>query len=152
MQGAPAVVGDLVVFSVVGGTEFGVNRFTRELAWTYTSLPIQATVAQTESVGSIVYHDAGDQTIVALQAATGAVVWKGGYGGQAVVDFLGTDRAVYVSVARDLVVLDCQSGREVQRVRRGSATASGIVASPAIFADGRIYAVADNALLCLKER
>ena len=152
VQGAPVIIGDIVIFSVVGGDEFAVNRFTQQLVWTFRSSPIQATVAESEGFGTTVYHDAGDQTIVALDAATGTLLWKGSYGGQATVDFLVSERFVYVSVARDLVVLDRTNGREVQRIRRASSLQNRIFSSPAAFAEGRIYVAADYEVLCYKER
>lgn len=95
--------------------------------------------------------DAGDRSIVAVDAATGNVKWKGQYGGQATADFAVSDSALYVPVGGDLVVLDRRTGMEVQRIRRGDAFTSSVVGSPT-YADGRVYVVANNAVLCFKER
>lgn len=144
VTGGPVVYGNLVIFSTIGGYEFSVNRFTRQVAWTFTPTPQQATFAQTELLEDVVYHDGGDRYLYALRAADGTVVWKAALYNQPIVNFVVTSRFVYVTDDPKLLVLDRASGRQVASID------GRFMSSVAVF-DGRIFIASTTAAMCFYE-
>jgi outer membrane protein assembly factor BamB len=116
VQGAPALHGNLVIFTSAGGYCYAIDRTTRQIAWQYTPRPQHTTSAQAEVVGDVVYIDGGDDNVRALGAADGVEQWHTQVGVQLTTDFLATTRRLVFGSGRYLIVLNREDGREVLRV------------------------------------
>lgn len=148
--GSPVVYGDLVIFSTIGGYEFGVNRFTRQIAWSFTPTTQQATFAQTQLRGELVYHDGGDRYLYALRAADGTIAWKAALHSQPNVDFVVTEKYIYVTDDPKLLILERATGRRVALVDEPQ-TENGRFNSSVTLADGRIFVASASAAMCFHE-
>ncbi|MGQ0539623.1 MAG: outer membrane protein assembly factor BamB family protein [Gemmatimonadaceae bacterium] len=148
-MGAPAVYRDLVIFHSVGGYEWAVNRFTREIVWRFTPTPTQATVSQTELYGDVVYHDGGDNHIYALRAVDGSLVWK------APIDasphgFVVTERHLFIAAQGWFNVLDRATGRRIATVTQPGNSSGAFVSAPA-YSNGRVFVAGRGAAICFHE-
>jgi outer membrane protein assembly factor BamB len=146
VNGAPALYQDLVLVAARGGRLWAIDRTTRRVAWQFTPATRQATDAQPEVYGDVMYHDGGDNNLYALSAADGAVRWRAPMRGTTLADLLVTERRVYATDGLRLYIFDRQTGRPVVRVtqpRKGEG--EGHFASPAAFADGQVFILVTGA-------
>jgi outer membrane protein assembly factor BamB len=116
VQGAPAVHGNLVIFTSAGGYCYAIDRTTRQIVWQHTPTPQHTTSAQAEVFGDVVYIDGGDDTVYALGAVDGVERWHAPVGVQLTTDILATARRLVFGSGRYLIVLNRDDGREVLRV------------------------------------
>jgi len=149
-MGAPSVYGNFVVFMSVGGYSYAVDRFSRAVVWRFNPDPLQATLAQDEVYGDVVYHDGGDNFLYALRASDGTQLWKGPISGQPQSDFLVTDRHIYVAVGNKLDVLERKSGRRVAMVNPPRDPEVQFYTAPT-YAAGRVFIGVKRAAVCFTE-
>jgi len=145
VSGAPVVYDRLVIFTGIGGYTWAVDRMNQQIVWRYVARPTGATVTPAQIYGDAVYLDAGDEHLIALRAADGAVLWKARVGAYAAHDLLITERRVYVPWGLMLSIFDRANGRLVARVRQPGRDIESYIASPAA-TDGRggIYITVDD--------
>ena len=96
------------------------------------------------------YHDGGDRFLYALRAEDGSLIWKAAIDGQPNVDFLVTEKHIYVAVDTKFVVLERASGRRVAAIDEPG-TSTGRFISPASFSGGRVFVTGDGAAICFLE-
>jgi outer membrane protein assembly factor BamB len=116
LRGAPALFGNLVIFTSAGGHAYAVDRATRTIVWHHVPVPQHTTDAQAEVVGDVVYIDGGDDRVYALGAADGAERWHADVGLELTTDILATDRRLIFASGRYLVILDRATGQELLRM------------------------------------
>jgi outer membrane protein assembly factor BamB len=143
VRGAPVVSGRIVAFETAGGHEFGIDRFTAQLAWEYKPQTQHSTEAETELYDHVVYHDGGDGYIYALRIADGSQLWRAttdlSLGGAITNrDMLITERRVTFSDGMTLHVLDREDGHEIAQTKQPG-TWDSFFASPAAYSNGRIF-------------
>lgn len=131
--GAPGFFGNLVIVAAVGGRTWAVNRATQRIAWQFTPPAQFATLSEAEVAGDRVFVDGGDESIYALDAATGAVTWRAATM-SATRDLLVTDRRVYYPRDGTLHALDRATGRQLATAR---VTPDGDIWETAAATDGR---------------
>ncbi|NUO61957.1 MAG: PQQ-binding-like beta-propeller repeat protein [Gemmatimonadaceae bacterium] len=144
VNGAPVVWGNLVIFESIGGHEYAVDRSTQRLVWEHKPNTTNATEAESELFGDIVYHDGGDGYIDALRASDGSLVWRAAFGGMTTRDLLVTDRRVIFTDGGSLRVLDRATGREIVRLQQPR-TSDSFFGSPAAYANGQIFVTVGGA-------
>lgn len=138
VQGAPAVAGDVVVFTSVGGRVYGIDRATGRLDWQFLPSTQFATSAEAELADGVVYADGGNQHVYALRASDGSVLWDRALGWGAQRDLLVTSRRVYYPAFEAMYVLDRATGATVARAAvRGYPDV--ILETPAAAAGGRVF-------------
>jgi outer membrane protein assembly factor BamB len=147
--GAPVVRDKLVIFEIGAGHEYGVDRFSREIAWEYKPNPTNATRSSTEFFDGIVYHDGGDGYLYGLHAADGTLAWRGTStvflsGAVTSRDMLITPRRVVYSNGGMIHVLDRQTGREIAYATQPR-TSDPLIASPAAYANGQVFVTVGEA-------
>ena len=138
VMGAPVVSNNMVIFETIGGHEYGVDRFNRQVVWQYKPSTEHATAAQTELYEGVVYHDGGDGYLYALRATDGSSVWRSSYGVITSRDMLVTARRVIYTDGRTIYILDRQTGREVLRAEQPR-TSDPFFGSPAAYANGQVF-------------
>jgi outer membrane protein assembly factor BamB len=116
VQGAPALHGNLVIFTSAGGYCYAIDRTTRQIAWQHTPKPQHTTSAQAEVLGDLVYIDGGDDNVYGMGAADGVERWRAQVGVQLTTDILATTRRLVFGSGRYLIVLNREDGHEVLRV------------------------------------
>jgi len=136
VEGAPALYGDLAIFTTRGGRVWAVDRTAARLAWQFAAPAQYATVTQAEVFGDRVYLDGGDERLYALRAADGAAVWTAAAGG-ATRDLLVTERRVYVPTGGTIRVLERESGRIVATA--SVRTLGDAIQTPLAFAGGQVF-------------
>ena len=136
LDGAPAVYGSFVIFNE-GGHEYAIDARTQRIAWDFPTTPVYTTVSESELYGDIVYHDGGDHNIYALQAATGALVWKAPIPNEATQDLLVTDRRVIFPNGLFMDVLDRSTGKLL--VDQEMPDVNMPISSPASWDAGQIF-------------
>lgn len=144
--GAPVISGELVIFESAAGHEYAINRNTQRMAWQYTPQATNASDAETELYDGVVYHDGGDQNIYALRASDGSLVWRAPFSTSTTADVLVTERRVIFSNGPTLFVLNRETGKRIAALEQPHVRGESFFASPAAYADGRIFVtVADGA-------
>jgi len=145
IAGAPAVAGDLVIATASAGETFAVDRTSGRFVWQFAAPGrTPSTPSQAEVYGDAVYLDGGDHSIYALRASDGGVLWQAAVETQATRALLVTERRIVFPEGRYLNVLDRQTGRQLARVTQPRTT-DPLFASPAAFANGRVFVTMNNA-------
>jgi outer membrane protein assembly factor BamB len=143
--GAPALAGRVAIFATRGGRAYAVDRATGQLAWEFAApAPALTMSSQAEAYGSAVYVDGGDSHIYALRVDDGTILWRAPFPTQTTVDLLVTERRVVFSEGAFLYVLDRRTGRRLAEVTQPR-TSDPLFASPAAFANGRVFITVNGA-------
>lgn len=140
--GAPCLAGRVAVLAVSSGRVAAVDRATGQPVWAFQSPAAALTpIGQAEADGDAVYADGGDGVIYALDAATGAVRWKGAFPTQTSANLVVSARRVYAPVFGFLYVFDRATGRRVAETMQPNPGANGesLFSSPPTVADGRAF-------------
>lgn len=96
-EGQPAVHGDLVLMTLPGGIVMALDRNSGATRWERASTAIRGTFSQVELWDGVVYFDGGDKHVHALDARTGAEIWRSRYGLQSLRDLVVTQQQVAIS-------------------------------------------------------
>ncbi|MBW3571449.1 MAG: PQQ-binding-like beta-propeller repeat protein [Gemmatimonadetes bacterium] len=146
LPGAPAVTPGRVIVSMITGEVFGLDAQTGAVAW---SVPRQmpdatgvfnAVISGPVAFGREVYVDGGTETLRALSADDGRVLWRTRYSGQLKHDLLATDRWLYGADGWNLHVFDRRTGRLHVTLRDPGSRHDGLFAATPAAAGGRIFA------------
>lgn len=147
VTGAPSVHQNLVIASTFFGATYAIDRSTQQIVWRLEAPERKLTPsAQPEVYGDAVYVDGGDSHLYALDARTGAVRWRSAFASQATTHLLVTERRVVLPEGSHLNVFDRRTGRMVAYLTQPRVSEyDALFASPAAFADGRLFVTLNGA-------
>lgn len=152
-EGQPAVHGDLVLMTLPGGIVMALDRYSGSTRWERASTAIRGSFSQVEVRGGVVYFDGGDEHVHAVDAMTGAEIWRSRYGLQSVFDLTVSEKHVLISAKIELVVFDRRTGRRVATwvdpTDRGGGSLFGI---PLADEAGRVFVSGGQGLVCFRLR
>jgi len=140
VRGRPALWRNLVVVASEGGFLFAIDRTTQAIVWRHTPTVKHTTDAGPVIYGDVTYADGGEDSVLALNAADGKVLWRAYILTLATSDLLVTERRVYVNTDGFLNILDRATGRFLfRRVMPNAKGSASLFATPAVAADQEIY-------------
>jgi outer membrane protein assembly factor BamB len=148
-SGGIALYQNLVIVTGQGGRVWAIDRTTYQIVWEYK--PVQATsttIAGPELADNLIYTDSGDGFGIALNAATGSIVWKAKLLSQATADFLVTNNRVYMVESGFLNIVDRASGKYVARLTPPISPNDPLFATAAVSAGGQIYIAVHQGAWC----
>lgn len=147
MIGAPALAGSRVLMNTTEVRVYALDRATGKLAWEFKAPESAMTpTCQVEAYGDVVYVDGGDSFLYALNAGNGAVRWRSPFRTAAAEDLLVTERRVALPNGAFLFVFDRATGRQLAETTQPRVPGvDALFASPAAYADGRMFVTLNGA-------
>ena len=107
--GSPEVHGNHVILTTSLGRVWAIDRSSLNVAWHFVPPARFGTFTHAELHGDALYLDGGDESLYAISAIDGSVIWKASAGG-ATRDLLVTDTRVYYPTQALLKVFDRRTG------------------------------------------
>jgi len=150
IEAQPVIYRNLVVVHTLAARTYAIDRSTLRIAWEFAPGGTISTIAGPSLYGDIVYLDGGDQSIYALRANDGGMVWRSEFPGHATRDLLVTDRRVTFSNGGELFVLDRQTGTRVATVTQPR-THDPLFASAAAYSNGLVFVTVGDGAWCFEE-
>jgi outer membrane protein assembly factor BamB len=106
--------------------------------------------------GGVVYFDGGDEHVHAVNATTGAEIWRSRYGLQSLRDLNVSEQHVAISAQNELVVFDRRNGRRVATfpdpTDRTNSSGGSVIGIPLADGTGRIFVSGAQGLVCFRLR
>jgi outer membrane protein assembly factor BamB len=147
--GAPVLWGNLVIFTGLGGHVWAVDRSSWQVAWHFTPTTKFLTSTQAELQGDTLYFDGADESLYAIEAADGSLIWKANAGGAATRDLLVTDKRIYYPRQGTLKIFDRLTGTFIAETSVN--TINDIVETPPAFARARVFVATTPTALSFDE-
>lgn len=147
----PAIYNNLVIVRTLHARVYALDRTTRKIVWEFRAPSANlSTVSAPEVHSGTVYIDGGDQTLYALRAADGSVVWSSPFPAQISADMLVTDRRITFTNGSELFVVDRETGVRVATAKQPR-THDPLFSSPAQFARGLVFVTVADGAWCFEE-
>ena len=150
VESPPVLYHNLVIVHTLSGRTYAVERVARQVVWEFTRPNAMSSIAGAELYGETVYVDGGDNTMYALRAIDGSVIWQSPFPTSTTRDLLVTDRRVTFTNGRTLFVLDRETGARVAAVVQPR-THDSIFASAAAYGNGAIFVTVGDGAWAFEE-
>jgi outer membrane protein assembly factor BamB len=147
--GAPVIHANLVIFAGVGGHVWAIDRVSSQVVWQFTAAPKYSTITGAELHGDTVYFDGGDESLYAISAGNGALIWKANTASAATRDLLVSDTRVYYPTQGTLKIYDKATGAFIAEA--SVKTINDIFETPAAAARSRVFVVTTPAAVSFDE-
>ena len=140
----------LIIVNSCDGYVYAVDRDTHREVW-HAAPPLAENDGWLETVinppvvaGDVVYVDAGTTFLSALRATDGTRLWRSAEVGQTSRELAVSERWIYALNGAYLFVIDRATGFQRLRLSRPNIP-DGIIATPALVSEGRVFVGVSNA-------